>query len=52
MIEKVTDALISVEGESLQEKTVVMVEKIKSGDWGVGGEPLTTEAVKNLQASR
>jgi len=50
MIEKVTEALIAVEGESLREKTVVIIEETRSGDWGVGGQTLTAEAVKSLRA--
>lgn len=49
MIEKVTDALIAVEGEALRDKTVVIVEETKSGDWGVGGQPLTTRDVSQLR---
>jgi 4-oxalocrotonate tautomerase len=50
MIEKVTDALVSIEGESLREKTVVIVEEVKSGDWGFGGKALSTQDVKKLRA--
>jgi 4-oxalocrotonate tautomerase len=50
MIEKVTDALVSIEGEALREKTVVIVEEVKSGDWGFGGRALSTEDVKKLRA--
>jgi len=49
MIEKVTDALIAVEGEPLRDKTVVIVQETNSGDWGVGGQPLTTQDVKRLR---
>ena len=49
MIEKVTDAMVAVEGENIRDKTVVIVEETKSGDWGVGGTPLTTEHVKGLR---
>ena len=52
MIEKVTEAMVSVEGENLREKTVVILEEVKSGDWGIGGKTLTTHAVKQLRASR
>ena len=51
MIEKVTEALLAVEGEPLRDKTVVIVEETKSGDWGVGGQPLTTQDVKRLRAA-
>ena len=49
MIEKVTDAMVAVEGEHIREKTVVIVEETKSGDWGIGGRTLTTQDVKRLR---
>lgn len=49
MIEKVTEAMISVEGKNLGEKTVVIIEEVKSGDWGIFGKTLTTQEVKNLR---
>ena len=49
MIEKVTDALVAVEGENIRDKTVVIVEETKSGDWGVGGTPLTTKHIQGLR---
>jgi 4-oxalocrotonate tautomerase len=50
IIRKLTDTMVSVEGENLREATVVILEETKSGDWGYGGRCLTTEAVKTLQA--
>jgi 4-oxalocrotonate tautomerase len=49
MIEKVTDALVTIEGERLRDKTVVIVEETRSGDWGVGGSTLTAEQVKRVR---
>ena len=51
MIRKLTETMVSIEGESLRPYTTVVVEEIRSGDWGVGGDALTTEAVKSLMAS-
>lgn len=51
LIERVTNALVSVEGESLRDKTVVIVEETRSGDWGVGGQALTTSFVKQIRGS-
>jgi 4-oxalocrotonate tautomerase len=51
MIKKVTEAMISVEGEILRDKTVVILEEVKSGDWGFGGKTVTTDDVKRLRAS-
>lgn len=49
IIENVTEALIAVEGEPLRDKTVVIVEETKSGDWGVGGQALTTKQVQQFR---
>jgi 4-oxalocrotonate tautomerase len=48
IIERLTDAMVSVEGENMRGVTWVVVEEVKSGDWGIGGKPLSTEDVKAL----
>lgn len=50
MMTRVTDAIVSVEGEELRDKTWVIVEEVKSGDWGIGGRALRTEDIKPLVA--
>jgi 4-oxalocrotonate tautomerase len=50
MVRKLTDAMVTIEGENLRQATVVMIEEIKSGDWGFGGQPLTTADVKAMAA--
>jgi 4-oxalocrotonate tautomerase len=52
MIKKLTDAMVSVEGENMRQVTWVVVEEVKSGDWALGGQSLTTEAVKALAAGQ
>jgi 4-oxalocrotonate tautomerase len=52
MIRKLTDAMVAIEGENMRAVTVVVVEEIKSGDWGIGGNPLTTNDVKALAAGK
>lgn len=52
VIEKVTDAMVSIEGENLRGVTWVTINEVDSGDWGIGGQPLTTEYVKALAAGR
>jgi 4-oxalocrotonate tautomerase len=42
MIRKVTDAVVSVEGEGLRPVTWVTIEDVEPGAWGVAGEPMTT----------
>jgi 4-oxalocrotonate tautomerase len=50
IVEKLTDTMVEIEGESMRGVTWVVVEEVASGDWGIGGNPLTTEDVKALQA--
>ncbi len=52
MIRKLTDAMVSIEGESLRRVTSVIIEEVKSGDWGLAGKPLTTQDVKTLAAGK
>ena len=52
MIRKLTDTMVSIEGENMRSVTVVVVEEVKSGDWGIGGNPLTTKDVKALAAGK
>lgn len=52
MITRLTDAMVSIEGENMRSVTWVKVDEIESGDWGIGGQPLTTEAVRALAAGK
>lgn len=52
MVRKLTDTMVSIEGENMRPVTVVIVEEVKSGDWGIGGNPLTTQDVKDLAAGK
>jgi len=50
LIHKVTEAVVSVEGEKMRGVTWVRVVEVKSGQWAIGGQPLTTDAVKAMAA--
>ncbi len=50
MIRKLTDTMVSIEGEAMRPVTWVVIEEVKSGDWGIGGKPLTTSDVKAMAA--
>lgn len=52
IVRKLTDAMVSVEGENMRPVTSVIIEDIKSGEWAIGGNPLTTTDVKNLAAGK
>lgn len=51
MITKLTDTMVSIEGEAMRQVTWVAVEEVESGDWGIGGHCLTTQDVKDLQGT-
>lgn len=51
MIRKVTDAVVSVEGEGLRPITWVTIEDVGSGAWGVGGQPVTDQDLRKMAAS-
>jgi 4-oxalocrotonate tautomerase len=50
MIRKLTDTMVSIEGEALRPYTVVVLEEVKSGDWAFGGVSFSTAEVKTLAA--
>ena len=50
MIRKITDVIVSIEGEQMRPVTWVVVDEVGSGTWGMGGRPLTTADVKTLAA--
>jgi len=45
IIQKVTDAMVSVEGEPMRAVTWVRIKEVEQGDWAIGGQPLTAAAV-------
>lgn len=50
IVERLTDALVEIEGESMRDVTWVVLEEVGSGDWAIGGKALRTEDVKALAA--
>jgi 4-oxalocrotonate tautomerase len=52
MVTDLTDAMVAIEGENMRQVTWVVIDEVQSGNWALGGKPLTTADVKALQASR
>ena len=52
IVRKLTDAMVEVEGEALRGVTWVTIQEVRSGDWAIGGQPLTTADVKALAAGK
>jgi 4-oxalocrotonate tautomerase len=50
MAERLTETMVEIEGENMRGVTWVLVEEVKSGQWAIGGQPLSTADVKALAA--
>ncbi|MFN8146091.1 MAG: 4-oxalocrotonate tautomerase family protein [Candidatus Nanopelagicales bacterium] len=50
IVRRLTDAMVSIEGENMRPVTWCVVEEVRSGSWGIAGNPLTTEDVRTLAA--
>ncbi len=50
IVRSLTDALVGIEGENMRPVTWCVVEEVRSGSWGIAGNPLTTADVKALAA--
>jgi 4-oxalocrotonate tautomerase len=48
LIERVTEAMVSVEGEALRGVTWVRIQEFEQGAWAIGGKPLTAGDVHAL----
>ncbi len=51
IIRKVTDAMVSVEGEALRSVTWVRIMEVEQGDWGIGGQLLKARDVHQMQGA-
>jgi len=44
MTRRLIDAMVSVEGENIRPITLVTIEEVRSGEWGIGAQILRTAA--------
>jgi 4-oxalocrotonate tautomerase len=49
IIRRITETMVDIEGENLRQVTTVIIEEVLSGDWGIGGNALSTADVLALQ---
>lgn len=52
IVEKLTEAMVSVEGENMRPVTWVVLDEVKGGNWAIGGRPLTAADVKAMAAGK
>ena len=50
MIEKVTNAMVEVEGENMRAVTWVRLKEVRSGQWGIGGKTPSASDIKAMAA--
>jgi 4-oxalocrotonate tautomerase len=48
MIDKVTAAMIEVEGENMRPVTTVRIQEFEGGDWAIGGKALAAADVQAI----
>jgi 4-oxalocrotonate tautomerase len=48
LVDKVTDAMIAVEGEAMRGVTWVRIQEFRQGDWAIGGKRMQASDVRNL----
>jgi 4-oxalocrotonate tautomerase len=51
LIQKITDAVTTVTSEKRRDVTWVIINQVKSGNWGVGGKALGLQDVKKIIGS-
>jgi 4-oxalocrotonate tautomerase len=48
IVERLTDAMVEIEGENMRRGIWCVIEEVADGEWGVGGQTLTADDVKAL----
>ena len=51
MIDQVTEAMVSVEGEAMRGVTWVKINEIEGGDWAIGGQKLAASDIHAMASA-
>jgi 4-oxalocrotonate tautomerase len=49
IVERLTDAMVQVEGASMRRLTWCLIEEVASDEWGIGGHTLSADDFKALE---
>jgi len=52
LVQKVTEAVVEVEGEAMRGVTWVRVQEFEQGDWAIGGKTLTAADIHALAGQK
>jgi 4-oxalocrotonate tautomerase len=50
IVDRLTEAMVAIQGENMRSVTWVVLEEVGSGDWAIGGKALSTDDVKAMAA--
>jgi 4-oxalocrotonate tautomerase len=48
IVERLTDAMVGIQGEGMRQLTWCVVEEVPSGAWGIGGQAITADDVRAI----
>jgi 4-oxalocrotonate tautomerase len=48
IVERLTDAMVAIEGENMRQTVWCIVDEVASGQWGLGGRALLADDVRAL----
>jgi 4-oxalocrotonate tautomerase len=51
IVERLTEAMVEVQGEGMRQLTWCVVEEVPSGAWGIGGQAITADDVRAIARS-
>ena len=52
IIERLTDAMVEIEGENTRLTVWCLIEEVANGEWGIGGQTFISDDVKALARAR
>ena len=52
IIERLTDAMVEIEGQNTRRSVWCVIEEVANGEWGIGGQTFTSDDVRALARAR
>ena len=52
IIAEITNVMVAIEGEPFRSVTWVKINEVREGLWGIGGQPLTLDAIAKMRNSK
>ena len=52
IVERITEAMVEIEGENMRGTVWCVIEEVANGEWGIGGQALISDDVKALARAR